>query len=113
MPTRESAGSATTLAIDEVAEAAHALDDGNQDERQQQRYHRYGGQRRRESELDKAENLDGDRHLTRLREEDRQVHVRERMDECEHGPGNDTALDQREHNVAECSPTRRAQARRG
>src|SRR5688572_3463170 len=100
MPTSRSAGSATALAIDEIAEARDPLDDGHEEQWQRKRDHRDGRERGGESELEEREDLDGDRLLARRGEEQRQVDVGERMDESEHGAGDETVLDQWEHDMA-------------
>src|SRR4051794_24595366 len=93
--------------VNEIAETAHSLDDGDEDERQQERDHGDCCERWREAEFEEAENLHGHRCLAWPREKDRQVDVRERMDEREHGTRNHTRLDQRKYDVAErCQPRR-------
>ena len=52
---------------------------------------RHRGERGREAELEKAQDLHRDRDFARPGEEDRQVDVGERMDEREHGAGDDAA----------------------
>src|SRR5688500_2395036 len=66
MPARRSAGSDTiALTVNEVAETRDALDDHHEHERQEQRDHGNGGERRRETELEEAEDLHRDRYLAR------------------------------------------------
>ena len=92
MPTRRSAGSGTlAISVDEVAEAAHALDDRDQ----------HSGSSSvitdTAASVGAKPNSRKPRILTVIgispgpREENRQVHVGERMDEREHGAGDDAA----------------------
>src|ERR1044071_2703621 len=102
MPTSRSAGSGTVaISVDEVAETADALDDRDENQRKEERDHRHGGERRRETALEKAQDLHGNRRLARPGEENGQVHVGERVDEREHGTGDDAGFDQREYDVAQ------------
>src|SRR3982750_453455 len=100
MSWRAASGTAA-FPVNEIAQTAHSLDDGDQKQRQQERDHRDCRERWRKAEFEEAENLHGHRRLAGPREKDRQVDVGERMDEGEHGTRNDTRLDQRKYDVAE------------
>src|SRR5689334_891158 len=108
-----SAMSATrSFPIDEVSQSAEAFDRDDQHERNDHRQDGHGGERRRETELEKAEDLDADRHLSGARYEQRHVHVGERMDEREHCAGEDAVLDQGEYHLEQNGDGRSAQAGR-
>jgi hypothetical protein len=92
--------------------AGQPLDHGNEEKRQKKRNHRYGGKRWRKPELEEAEDLDGDRHLPRPHQKEREVDIGKRMHEGEYRARDDAALDEREHYVPERAPTRSAEARR-
>src|SRR5688572_18952751 len=112
MPASLSAGSDTlTLPIDEIPQARQPLDHGNEQERQKKRDHRYGGERRREAELEEAEDLDRDGHLPRPHQEEREVDIGERMHKGEYRARDNAALDEREYHVPERAPARSAEAR--
>src|SRR5687767_819426 len=107
MPARRSAGSDTiALTVNEITETRDALDDHHEHERQEQRDHGNGGERRRETELEEAEDLHRDRYLARSYEKKREVHIRKRMHESEYGARDDAALDQGEHDVNQRAPPR-------
>src|SRR5690242_15824721 len=77
-----SAGSATSLLLEEeVADADEAAEDGDEHQRDDQRDDRQGREGRREAVFKEAEDGHGDRSLSRARDEQREVHVGEAVDE--------------------------------